>query len=463
LQFNKNKINFVDIKNSKKSVVASGIGNAMEFFDFALYSYLAVIISKNFFSPVDNNELKLVFTFATFAISFLLRPIGGMFFGRIGDKYGRKIVLTLTIVMMAISTLLIGLLPTYDQIGVYAPLLLLLARVLQGFSLGGEYSGSMVYIAESTPDNKRLRMGTGLEIGTIAGYIVASVLITILFWTLSDAQMNSWGWRIPFFLSVPIGLFGLYLRYNLDESPIFEHDVATHQEEKPRVRDILVLYKKDILICVVFVAFFNITNYMLLGYMPSYLDENVGVSDRVSTPITAIVLLIMIPLALSFGKLADKFGNKKVISFGLIIGIIISTIAFTLLNVGSMIALFIGLLLIGIVLSVYEGTMPGTLPALFHTNVRYRTIAWTFNIAISIFGGTTPLVASWLVHITGNNLAPAFYLMLISIVGIVVVLTLFTDTANKSLKGSYPNVENQKEYKIAIENPKDSLWWKEEQ
>lgn len=457
MQFNKNKINFVDIKNSKKSVVASGIGNAMEFFDFALYSYLAVIISKNFFSPVDNNELKLVFTFATFAISFLLRPIGGIFFGRIGDKYGRKIVLTLTIVMMAISTLLIGLLPTYDQIGVYAPLLLLLARVLQGFSLGGEYSGSMVYIAESTPDNKRLRMGTGLEIGTIAGYIVASVLITILFWTLSDAQMNSWGWRIPFFLSVPIGLFGLYLRYNLDESPIFEHDVATHQEEKPRVRDILVLYKKDILICVVFVAFFNITNYMLLGYMPSYLDENVGISDRVSTPITAIVLIIMIPLALSFGKLADKFGNKKVISFGLIMGIIISTIAFTLLNVGSMIALFIGLLLIGIVLSVYEGTMPGTLPALFHTNVRYRTIAWTFNIAISIFGGTTPLVASWLVHITGNNLAPAFYLMLISIVGIVVVLTLFTDTANKSLKGSYPNVENQKEYKIAIENPKDSL------
>jgi MHS family proline/betaine transporter-like MFS transporter len=463
LQFNKNKINFVDIKNSKKSVVASGIGNAMEFFDFALYSYLAVIISKNFFSPVDNNELKLVFTFATFAISFLLRPIGGIFFGRIGDKYGRKIVLTLTIVMMAISTLLIGLLPTYDQIGVYAPLLLLLARVLQGFSLGGEYSGSMVYIAESTPDNKRLRMGTGLEIGTIAGYIVASVLITILFWTLSDAQMNSWGWRIPFFLSVPIGLFGLYLRYNLDESPIFEHDVATHQEEKPRVRDILVLYKKDILICVVFVAFFNITNYMLLGYMPSYLDENVGISDRVSTPITAIVLIIMIPLALNFGKLADKFGNKKVISFGLIMGIIISTIAFTLLNVGSMIALFIGLLLIGIVLSVYEGTMPGTLPALFHTNVRYRTIAWTFNIAISIFGGTTPLVASWLVHITGNNLAPAFYLMFISIVGIVVVLTLFTDTANKSLKGSYPNVENQKEYKIAIENPKDSLWWKEEQ
>ncbi|RIP33966.1 MFS transporter [Staphylococcus gallinarum] len=462
MKFNKNKINFVNMKNSKKSVVASGIGNAMEFFDFALYSYLAVIISKNFFSPVDNDELKLIFTFATFAISFLLRPIGGIVFGKIGDKYGRKIVLTLTIIMMAISTLLIGLLPTYEQLGIYAPLLLLLARVLQGFSLGGEYSGSMVYIAESTPDNKRLRMGTGLEIGTISGYIVASILITVLFWSLNDAQMNSWGWRIPFFLSVPIGLFGLYLRYNLDESPIFENDIATHQEEKPGFIEILKLYKKDIFVCAVFVAFFNITNYMLLGYMPSYLDETLGISDKISTPVTAIVLIIMIPLALSFGKLADKLGNKKLISFGLIIGIILSTVAFSLLNIDNILGLFVGLLLIGLILSVYEGTMPGTLPALFETKVRYRTIAWTFNISISIFGGTTPLVASWLVHITGNNLAPAFYLMLVSVIGLAVVLLLFKDTSKKSLKGSYPNVETTNEFNYAVQNPKESLWWKQE-
>ncbi|MGG3571923.1 MFS transporter [Bacillus gobiensis] len=462
MKFNKDKINFVDIKNSKKSVLAAGIGNAMEFFDFALYSYLAVIISKNFFSPVDNDELKLVFTFATFAIAFLLRPVGGIVFGKIGDKYGRKIVLTITILMMAISTLLIGLLPTYEQIGIYAPLLLLLARILQGFSLGGEYSGSMVYIAESSPDNKRLRLGTGLEIGTISGYIVASVLITILFWTLNDTQMNSWGWRIPFFLSIPIGLFGLYLRSNLDETPIFENDVATHHEEQPGLLEILRLYKKDILVCVVFVAFFNITNYMLLGYMPSYLDENVGIPDRISTPVTAIVLVIMIPLALNFGRLADKFGNKKIISFGLIIGIILSIIAFSLLNAGNIITLFIGLLLIGLILSVYEGTMPGSIPALFDTKVRYRTVAWTFNIAISLFGGTTPLVASWLVHVTGSNLAPAFYLLFVSVIGLVVVLTLFKDTSKKSLKGSYPNVENQKEFNYAIQNPKKALWWKKE-
>lgn len=443
MKFNKKKINVVDIGMAKKSVFATGIGNAMEWFDFALYSYLAVIISKNFFSPVQNDELKLIFTFATFAIAFLLRPVGGIVFGKIGDKLGRKVVLTFTIIMMAISTLIIGLLPTYDQIGIWAPILLLLARILQGFSVGGEYAGAMVYIAESSPDNKRIRLGSGLEIGTLSGYIVASILVTVLFWTLSDAQMNSWGWRIPFFLSAPIGLIGLYLRTHLEETPIFENDIAD-QKDQLSVIEIIKQYKKDILLCIVFVAFFNITNYVLLGYMPSYLDETVGISDRISTPITAVVLLIMVPFALTFGRLGDKIGNKKVISFGLILGILVSVVSFQFLNIGGLGFLFLGLLLLGIVLSVYEGTMPGSLPTLFHTDIRYRTLSWTFNISVSLFGGTTPLVASWLVHVTGNNLAPAFYLLGVSVIGLIVVLTLFEDTSKKSLKGSYPTVASKK-------------------
>lgn len=461
MKFNKKKINVVDIGMAKKSVFATGIGNAMEWFDFALYSYLAVIISKNFFSPVQNDELKLIFTFATFAIAFLLRPVGGIVFGKIGDKLGRKVVLTFTIIMMAISTLIIGLLPTYDQIGVWAPILLLLARILQGFSVGGEYAGAMVYIAESSLDNKRIRLGSGLEIGTLSGYIVASILVTVLFWTLSDAQMNSWGWRIPFFLSAPIGLIGLYLRTHLEETPIFENDIAD-QKDQLSVIEIIKQYKKDILLCIVFVAFFNITNYVLLGYMPSYLDETVGISDRISTPITAVVLLIMVPFALTFGRLGDKIGNKKVISFGLILGILVSVVSFQFLNIGGLGFLFLGLLLLGIVLSVYEGTMPGSLPTLFHTDIRYRTLSWTFNISVSLFGGTTPLVASWLVHVTGNNLAPAFYLLGVSIIGLIVVLTLFEDTSKKSLKGSYPTVASKKEFVHAVENPKDSLWWHNE-
>lgn len=462
MKFNKHKINTVDINQAKKSVFATGIGNAMEWFDFALYSYLAVIISKNFFSQVENDEIKLIFTFATFAIAFLLRPVGGIVFGKIGDKYGRKVVLTSTIILMAISTFIIGILPTYDQIGIWAPIILLIARIMQGFSVGGEYAGAMVYIAESSPDNKRIRLGSGLELGTLSGYIFASVLITIMFWLIPSESMQSWGWRIPFFVSIPIGLFGLYLRSHLEESPIFENDLANHQEDEPGFLQIIKEHKRDILLCVVFVAFFNITNYMLLGYMPSYLDEIVGIKDTISTPITAVVLIIMLPFAIMFGRLGDKSGNKKIISVGLILGIVFSIISFQFLNGGNLGFLFIGLLMIGIVLSVYEGTMPGTLPTLFFTNVRYRTLSWTFNIAVSIFGGTTPLVASWLVHVTNNNLAPAFYLLAVSIIGLLVVLFLFKDTSKQSLKGSYPTVATEKEFEMAVENPKDSLWWKSE-
>src|SRR5699024_3162012 len=184
--FDKNEINMVNAKKAKKTVFATGLGNAMEWFDFGLYSYLAVIISQNFFSSVENDQLKLIFTFATFAIAFLLRPVGGIIFGIIGDKYGRKVVLTTTIIMMAFSTLLIGILPTYDQIGIWAPILLLVARILQGFSTGGEYAGAMVYVAESSPDKKRNTLGSGLEVGTLSGYICASVITAILFYALND-------------------------------------------------------------------------------------------------------------------------------------------------------------------------------------------------------------------------------------------------------------------------------------
>ena len=171
MNFDKNQINMVDGKKAKKTVVATGIGNAMEWFDFGVYAYTTAYIGANFFSPVDNPQIQQIFTFAALAIAFLLRPIGGIVFGIIGDKYGRKVVLTTTIILMALSTLTIGLLPNYDTIGIWAPVLLLLARVLQGFSTGGEYAGAMTYVAESSPDNRRNSLGSGLEIGTLLSLI----------------------------------------------------------------------------------------------------------------------------------------------------------------------------------------------------------------------------------------------------------------------------------------------------
>jgi len=463
MKFNKKKINVVDIQQTKKSVFATGIGNAMEWFDFGLYSYLAVIISKNFFSSVQNDQLKLMFTFATFAIAFLMRPLGGIIFGKIGDKYGRKVVLTITIILMAFSTLLIGLLPTFSQIGIWAPILLLIARIIQGFSTGGEYAGAMVYIAESSPDNKRNMLGSGLEIGTLTGYILASLLASILFITLSDEQMASWGWRIPFLLGLPLGLIGFYLRGSLEETPIFENELSNDEGQEESFQSILKNHKKDIFVCFVAVAFFNITNYMLLSYMPSYLNEIIGLSNTVGTVLITIIMFIMVPLAFLFGKLSDQIGNKTVFLIGLGGLTLLSVLAFYFINLHTLVCISLGIFILGVLLSTYEGSMPGSLPTMFYTDIRYRTLAVTFNVSVSLFGGTTPLVSTWLVHQTGNTLAPGFYLTIVSMIGFFVIFFFFNNTAGKSLKGSYPTVATKSEYIEAVENPKDSLWWKTEQ
>ncbi|HAR5274170.1 TPA: MFS transporter [Staphylococcus aureus] len=463
MDFNKENINMVDAKKAKKTVVATGIGNAMEWFDFGVYAYTTAYIGANFFSPVENADIRQMLTFAALAIAFLLRPIGGVVFGIIGDKYGRKVVLTSTIILMAFSTLTIGLLPSYDQIGLWAPILLLLARVLQGFSTGGEYAGAMTYVAESSPDKRRNSLGSGLEIGTLSGYIAASIMIAVLTFFLTDEQMASFGWRIPFLLGLFLGLFGLYLRRKLEESPVFENDVAT-QPERDNINflQIIRFYYKDIFVCFVAVVFFNVTNYMVTAYLPTYLEQVIKLDATTTSVLITCVMAIMIPLALMFGKLADKIGEKKVFLIGTGGLTLFSIIAFMLLHSQSFVVTVIGIFILGFFLSTYEATMPGSLPTMFYSHIRYRTLSVTFNISVSIFGGTTPLVATWLVTKTGDPLAPAYYLTAISVIGFLVITFLHLSTAGKSLKGSYPNVDNEQDRAYYAEHPKEALWWVKE-
>lgn len=463
MDFNKENINMVDAKKAKKTVVATGIGNAMEWFDFGVYAYTTAYIGANFFSPVENADIRQMLTFAALAIAFLLRPIGGVVFGIIGDKYGRKVVLTSTIILMAFSTLTIGLLPSYDQIGLWAPILLLLARVLQGFSTGGEYAGAMTYVAESSPDKRRNSLGSGLEIGTLSGYIAASIMIAVLTFFLTDEQMASFGWRIPFLLGLFLGLFGLYLRRKLEESPVFENDVAT-QPERDNINflQIIRFYYKDIFVCFVAVVFFNVTNYMVTAYLPTYLEQVIKLDATTTSVLITCVMAIMIPLALMFGKLADKIGEKKVFLIGTGGLTLFSIIAFMLLYSQSFVVIVIGIFILGFFLSTYEATMPGSLPTMFYSHIRYRTLSVTFNISVSIFGGTTPLVATWLVTKTGDPLAPAYYLTAISVIGFLVITFLHLSTAGKSLKGSYPNVDNEQDRAYYAEHPKEALWWVKE-
>ncbi|MFY4777123.1 MFS transporter [Metabacillus sp. RGM 3146] len=463
-ELKKEDVTVVDTKLAKKSVFATSLGNAMEWFDFGLYSYLAVTIGKVFFPEIDPS-LQLVYSFAAFAIAFIARPIGGLIFGMMGDRIGRKKILSITLIMMAAATLSIGLIPSYASIGMTAPILLIIFRLIQGFSTGGEYAGAMTFIAESTPDKKRGFMASGLEVGTLAGFSAGAGLVTIMTFLLGPEKMVEWGWRIPFLFAGPLGIIGLYFRTRLEETPAFEAMLKAEKEEKHRatLKEIMISHWKPLLICIGIVLFYNTMVYMVLTYMPAYLTQELGYGETQGLILILLVMIIMMPIILGMGYLSDRFGRNRIIKTALIGVIVLSVPAFMMIGTGNNYIVFCGLLLLSTLLAAFQGALPATLPSIFFTKVRYGSLAITYNFSTSLFGGTTPLVIAWLVSITKNNMLPAYYVMGVCLFGLIIVALFVTETAGKSLRGSSPAVENPSEIEEVLKNSDESLWWMAEE
>ncbi|UVC31951.1 glycine betaine/L-proline transporter ProP [Pantoea sp. SOD02] len=441
-------ITVIDNKLLKRAVSAAALGNAMEWFDFGVYSYLAVIIGQVFFADASA-AAQLIASFGTFAAAFLVRPIGGMVFGPLGDRIGRQKVLALTMIMMSMGTFCIGLIPSYASIGIAAPILLLLARLLQGFSTGGEYGGAATFIAEYSTDKRRGFMGSFLEFGTLGGYLLGASLVTAMIAFLPHQTMMDWGWRVPFFLAAPLGLFGLYIRLKLEETPAFKDHMDKREEmehNKPRlsVWQMLRDQRKPLLKCIGLVLLFNVSNYMLTAYMPSYLTGVLGMSELSGLMLVMVIMFIMMPLTLMWGHLTDRIGRRPVIGLGALGLIVLAIPSYMLIGSGNMLLVFAGLAILGLLHTCFSGTMPATLPALFVTDIRYSALAIGFNLSVSLFGGTTPLITAWLVDTTHNNLMPAYYMIGAGIIGLLTVLTL-SETARKPLKGSSPAVATEAE------------------
>ncbi|MBB4686406.1 MFS transporter [Amycolatopsis jiangsuensis] len=445
-----------DTATMRRAVGAAAVGNITEWFDFGVYGYLATTIEAQFFPP-DNHALAQLATFATFAVAFLVRPLGGLFFGPLGDRIGRTKVLAVTVILMATGTFLIGLIPSYSQIGIAAPILLVCARVLQGFSTGGEYAGAMTFIAEYSPDRKRGYFGSFLEFGTFVGYALGATVSSILPLVSSPAFMDSWGWRIPFMLALPLGITGVYLRTKLEETPAFQQllDESGEREgaaAKHVMRDIFAKYWPAMLLAGGLVVTWNVTNYMLTAYMPTYLkdsdtmDANGGhaISSTASEWTQIAVLwaaVLVIPL---LGKLSDKIGRKPILWAGAIGLVVLGIPMVLLLKSGSVFAVLIGLILMGLLLICFSATCPSTLPALFPTEVRYGSLSISFNIFVSAFAGTVSLVMSALVLATGDLNWPAYYLMAAGAIGVITLLKL-KETAGKPLPGSLPSAASEAE------------------
>ena len=452
-------ITVVDQGLLKRAVSAMAIGNAMEWFDFGVYSYIAVTLGKVFF-PSSSPSAQLLATFGTFAAAFLVRPLGGMVFGPLGDRIGRQRVLAATMIMMAVGTFAIGLIPSYASIGIMAPVLLLVARLVQGFSTGGEYGGAATFIAEFSTDKRRGFMGSFLEFGTLIGYTLGAATVAVLTATLSQDALLSWGWRVPFFIAGPLGLVGLYVRLKLEETPAFKKEAESREaDERSRPKQsfgtLLVEQWRPLLQCVGLVLIFNVTDYMALSYLPSYLSATLHFNESHGLFIVLLVMVLMMPMTLAAGRLSDTIGRKPVMLFGCVGLFALSIPALLLIRMGTLVPVFGGLMILGVLLSCFTGVMPSALPALFPTKIRYGALAIGFNISVSLFGGTTPLVTAWLVDRTGNLMMPAYYLMGASLIGIVSVMAL-RETARKPLLGSGPCVATRAEAHAVLRGEREA-------
>lgn len=446
----------------RRAIGAAAVGNITEWYDFGVYAYFEPTIKKVFFSDLGDTTGTIA-TFGLFAVAFLVRPFGGLFFGPLADRIGRNKVLATTMILMALGTFAIGCIPSHDRIGILAPLLLLVARLVQGFSTGGEYGNAMTFIAEYAPDRRRGFLGSWLEFGTFTGYLMGAIVVTVAGAVLTDDQLLSWGWRIPFFVALPLGIVGVYLRTRLADTPAFEHLEAeadererASREEGGELRKLFKLWP-FMLVCMGLVLAWNVTNYMLTSYMPTYVTDTMpklqGGSSVSSTTsqylqiVVMVVALLTIPL---LGILSDKVGRKPIAWVGSIGLVVLAFPMILLIRTQTGVGIFLGLLLMGLMLICFSATMPSTLPSLFPTAVRGGGLSISFNVSVSAFAGTTSVVVGALVGATGDLNWPAYYLIVAGIIGCI-SLAVLLEPNGRRMWGSAPAAASEDEARELVE------------
>jgi MHS family proline/betaine transporter-like MFS transporter len=423
----------------RRAIVGAAIGNTVEWFDFATYSFLAVTLAAVFFPP-DDPTAALLSTFAIFAAAFFVRPLGGLFFGPLGDRIGRQRVLATVIILMSLSTFVIGLLPSYATIGVWAPLLLVIARCLQGFSAGGEFGGASTFLAEYSPDERRGFLVSWLEFSTLIGFMLGSVLVLFLSTVLPEDVLISWGWRIPFLLAGPLGIVGLYIRLRLEDTPEFRALEETGEVSQSPFRETFVENWKQILQVGGLVIIQNIGFYVVLSYMTTYFQDPLGFSPTAASLSTTITLLVGLALIPPLGALSDRIGRKPLLLASCIGYAVLTYPLFLLLNMGNLFAAILAQVALGALLAVFISTSIAALTELFPTRVRYGGFSIGYNFSVAIFGGSSPYLAQYLVSTTGNPLSPAFIVIGGAVATLLVILTV-RETAGTDLLKTQEDLE----------------------
>lgn len=402
----------MNISSSSKALFAGVSGTALQWYDFALFGYFAPIIAAAYF-PNDNQFASLLSAFGVFAVGYLLAPIGSLFFGYIGDQFGRKRALTLSILAMAIPTALISVIPSYQYIGIAAPLLITLLRVIQGFVASSEFTGSAIFLVEhAKPENKAF-YGCLTSSAYSTGLIMAGLAAS--FFTASF--MPDWGWRIGFGLALIAGILIFYLRAHVAETPEYEH-IAQHDK---RSLPFLAALKEAPLAVVGIIGIAWLVSIMTFGtyvFTATYLHSYFHISLGLATLIITLALAVDATLEPFIALLADKIGLLKVVRLGMVGMLLLSIPIFILLATGNVVLIAIGLVFMSILIAITYAPLNAYMVSLFPHQYRYSGFGVAFNVGISLFGGTTPIVMMWLVNTTNNYISPAWYYMFGAIIGL---------------------------------------------
>jgi len=406
-----------------RKAFAGAVGNTLEWYDFAVYGYLAPIIARQFF-PTEDAAVGLIATFGVFAAGFLMRPFGSLILGHIADRVGRRFALILSVALMAVPTTLIAVLPTYQAIGVAAPVLLTLLRLLQGLSVGGEYTGSSVYLFEIAPPRHRTFVGSWALVGATFGILLGSGAAALITAVLPAEAVDAWGWRVPFAFGLLVGIFGIVLRRSRqrDEVELTDFD-AKHQTTFPVV-EAVKHYRPALLRTIACNVLNGVGFYLPFVYISTYLVDYSDLSESVALEINTGVMVLFMLMIPVLAHLADRFGRRPFLLLGSGGIVLLAYPLFTLLHHQSVTMAILGQLGFAAVMSFYFAALNTSMIAQFPRHVRVTAYSICYNIPLALFGGTTPLIATFLINYTHRDLSPSYYIIAAGILAFFVVLTM---------------------------------------
>lgn len=418
----------------KRALIAGSIGNFIEWYEFAVYGFLATVIARNFFQLAGEAPLTgLILTYASFAIAFFFRPLGAIIFGRIGDRIGRKPTLIVVLVMMTLATTAIGLVPTYASIGVAAPLILTGLRILQGLFAGGEYGGAVSLMTEFAPRGRRGLYGAWQSFTVALGLLAGAGIVALISAVLSPEELHAWGWRIPFFLAIPMGIVALWLRVKMEETPGFLRQ--QQQPQHPQASADLIHTLKAIVTGIGRLMVWSAAGYTYLVIMPAYLQSSLHTGFNQALLIAVISNIGFALTILPAGILSDKWGRRNVMVLAAALLLILALPLLKILQAESSTLLIKGavVLVAGGLVGVLAGPGPAMLAEMFPTRVRYTGLGLAYSLSNAVFSGCAGLIITGLIKQTGNLDIPAYYVMATAVVSIIALVTLNKNDHLRSL------------------------------